>query len=258
MLIDCHAHLTDAAFQGDLAAVLERARAAGVGRILVVGQDSGENEAVLALSREQPLLAPCLGLHADRFADRRPEFDPQEIERVVAAIRAEAAHIAAIGEVGLDRWVCQDEGRRGAQREAFSRLVDLALELDLPLNVHSRSAGHHTVDLLIGKGARRVLMHAFDGKPGHALRGAEAGFLFSIPPSIVRSPQKQKLVKALPLSALALETDSPVLGVVREQRNEPSQVVVSLRAIAEIKGLSEVEVARQTTENAQRLFRLEA
>jgi TatD DNase family protein len=202
-------------------------------------------------------LAPCLGLHPDRFSDRRPVFDPAELERVTAQIRANRFQIVAIGEVGLDRWVCQDEAKRAAQREAFARIVDLARKLDLPLNVHSRSAGHHAIDMLLEKDARRVLMHAFDGKPVHALRGAEAGFLFSIPPSIVRSPQKQKLVKALPLSALALETDSPVLGAERDQRNEPAQITVALRAIAEIKGLGEEEVARQTTENARRLFRLE-
>jgi TatD DNase family protein len=258
MLIDCHTHLTDAAFDADRADVIRRARAAGVGRILIVGQDSAENEAVIEAARADTALAPCLGLHPDRFADRRPPFDPAELERVVAQIRSHAGHISAIGEVGLDRWVCQDESRRQQQRETFERLIALALELDLPLNVHSRSAGHHTIDLLLDRGARRVLLHAFDGKPGHALRGAEAGFVFSIPPSVVRSPQKQKLVKALPLNALALETDSPVLGATANERNEPSRLTVPLNAISEIKGLSVDEVARHTTENARRLFRLEA
>ena len=176
--------------------------------------------------------------------------------RIADAIRESAQRLVGIGEVGLDYWVCRDDARRDAQRAAFRQMIGVAEELDLPLNVHSRSAGHHVIDLLLAEGARRVLMHAFDGKAGHALRGAEAGFLFSIPPSVVRSPQKRKLVRALPLSALALETDSPVLGPEQGKRNEPANLVISAAAIAEIKGVPEEEVRLRTAENARRLFRL--
>lgn len=265
-MIDCHTHLTHAEFDGDRAAVIERARQAGVERIAIVGQDDAENRQVLALAESaagaalgpspwRPWL-PFLGLHPDRYADVRTPPEAGELERVCAMIRAERARIVGIGEVGLDFWVCRDPERQALQREALGRLADLALELDLPLNVHSRSAGHHTLDLLLARGARRVLMHAFDGKAGHALRGAEAGYVFSIPPSIVRSPQKQKLARALPLSALALETDSPVLGPVPGERNEPANVLISLRAIAALKGLPEAQVREATDANAARVFGL--
>jgi TatD DNase family protein len=261
-VIDCHTHLTHADFDSDRAAVLERARQAGVKRIAIVGQDEAENEAVLALAGSaaagfaaSPWL-PFLGLHPDRFADGRTPPAPGEVERICAKIRAERTRIVGIGEVGLDYWVCADPERRELQREALGVLVKLALELHLPLNVHSRSAGQVTLDFLLGRGAQRVLMHAFDGKAGHALRGAEAGFLFSIPPSIVRSPQKQRLVRVLPLSALALETDSPVLGPRQGERNEPANVCIGLRAIAEIKGLPETQVREATEANAARLFGL--
>jgi TatD DNase family protein len=255
-MIDCHTHLTDAAFDADRDAVLQRALAAGVERIAVVGQDLAENRAVLAAAAARPALLPFLGLHPDRFADRAAPVDDAEQAAVQALIRERRAAITGIGEVGLDHWVCQEPPRRAAQREAFAALVRLALELELPLNVHSRSAGRHTIDLLLELGARRVLMHAFDGKAGHALRGAEAGFVFSIPPSIVRSPQKRKLVRALPLAALALETDSPVLGPTQGERNEPANVAISAAAIAEIKGCPEAEVRAITAANARRLFAL--
>jgi TatD DNase family protein len=255
-VIDCHTHLTDPSFDADREAVLLRARAAGVERIAVVGQDLAENRAVLAaVGRHEGLLA-FLGLHPDRFADRAAPVTAEEQAAVLAQIRAKRARLTGIGEVGLDYWVCQDEARRAAQREALTALARLALELDLPLNVHSRSAGHHTLDLLLAAGARRVLMHAFDGKAGHALRGAEAGYLFSVPPSIVRSPQKRKLVRALPLEALALETDSPVLGPEPGVRNEPANVTLSAAAIAEIKGLAVEQVQEVTAANARRLFGL--
>jgi len=255
-MIDCHTHLTDAAFDADREAVLERALAAGVQRIAIVGQDAGENRAVLETAARNAALLPFLGLHPDRFADRAPPPAPDALASVEAQIREQRARLVGIGEVALDYWVCQDETRRAHQRDAFTRLVRLALELELPLNVHSRSAGHHTIDLLLELGARRVLLHAFDGKAGHAQRGAAAGFVFSIPPSIVRSTQKQKLVRALPLESLALETDSPVLGPEAGTRNEPANVTISAAAIAGIKGVPEPEVRAITAATARRLFGL--
>jgi TatD DNase family protein len=169
-------------------------------------------------------------------------------------IRRNAGSLVGIGEVGLDYWLAKESPEREIQREVLGRFAALSRELDLPLNVHSRSAGHYTIDLLQKAGAKRVLMHAFDGKAHYALAGVEAGFRFSIPPSIVRSQQKQKLVRRLPLSALLLETDSPVLGPTREERNEPANVVVSAKAIAEIKGCTVDEVVEVTSRNAAELF----
>jgi TatD DNase family protein len=255
-VIDCHTHLLSPEFDADRPQVLERARRAGIEHVAIVGQDRAENELVLRADDGGGMVLRFLGLHPDRFADARPLPDPAEVGRIAEQIRAHAPALTGIGEVGLDRWVCREEDRRDTQREAFRVLIRLARELELPLNVHSRSAGHHTLELLLAEGATRVLMHAFDGKASHARRGAEAGYLFSIPPSIVRSEQKVKLVRALPLVALALETDSPVLGPERETRNEPANLTLAVAAIARIKGVDEAEVRARTSENARRLFRL--
>ena len=255
-MIDCHTHLGDASFDADREAVVARAQHAGVRAMALMGQDAAENETVLALCGGRPEFLAFLGLHPDRFADRAPAPEPAEVDAVAAMIEAHAGRITGIGEVGLDYWVCADEARREAQRDTLRRWVALANTHDLPLNVHSRSAGHYTIDLLLEAGARRVLMHAFDGKAGHAMRAAEAGFVFSIPPSIVRSPQKQKLARALPMHALALETDSPVLGPEKGVRNEPANLPLVVGALAEIKGLAPQAIMEQTTATATALFRL--
>ena len=108
--------------------------------------------------------------------------------------------------------------------------------------------------LLLKCGASRVQMHAFDGKASAALPAVEAGFFFSIPPSVVRSRQKQKLVKHLPLSCLLVETDSPVLGPDPKQRNEPANVTIAIQVIAELKVISKEKVIEAVSENTKRLY----
>jgi TatD DNase family protein len=179
------------------------------------------------------------------------------VEPVIQQIREHAGQLAAMGEVGLDYWIAKEPEARQQQRAALIRLAALALELDLPLSVHSRSAGHHALGLLQECGARRVCMHAFDGAAKHAARAAEMGYLLSVPPSVVRSPQKQKLVQRVPLVSLMLETDSPVLGPDREQRNVPANVTVAADKIAEIKGCDLEQVLRVTSDNARRFFGLD-
>ena len=246
-LFDTHTHLGDPVFDEDRTEVLSRARKAGVRSVVVVTETLDEVDRNLRLADAHPELRLAFGLYPTHL-------DPEQAERFVDAIRGHRERLVAIGEVGLDRWKVKDEEDRRLQRELFCRFIDLAREVDLPLNVHSRSAGHYAVDLLIGKAAPKAQMHAFDGKVGHALRGIEAGFYFSVPPSIARSAQKQKLIRALPMERLLLETDSPVLGPDREQRNEPANVVVALNAIAEIKELEVERVRDQIHENTLRLY----
>ncbi|MYA06774.1 MAG: TatD family deoxyribonuclease [Holophagales bacterium] len=247
-LTDCHAHLCDGSFAGDLGEVLARAGDAGVGAVVAVGETRADAERNLELAEAYPgVVRPTAGLYPTHL-------DPAEAEQVADLIRRERPRLAAIGEVGLDRWKVRDERDLVVQREIFALFIDLSVELDLPLNVHSRSAGHHAIDLLRERGATRVQLHAFDGRAARAGRAVEAGYFFSVPPSVVRSPQKQKLVRRLPLSCLLLETDSPVLGPDRDQRNEPANAVVSLRAIAEIKALPVPEVAAAVRENTARLY----
>lgn len=247
--VDAHAHLGDAIFDPDREVVLERALAAGVIAILCVGETLADAERNLALARRFPILRPCAGLYPTHL-------DLEAEQAMEAFARAHRDELKAIGEVGLDHWKVEDVEAQRVQEEIFRRQIRLALELDLPLNVHSRSAGRRTIEVLAEEGARRVLLHAFDARPATAEKGAALGFHFSIPPSIVRSRQKQKLVDRLPLDCLLLETDSPVLGVDPAARNEPAEIAVAASAMAERKNVTIDEVARATTANARRLFRL--
>jgi TatD DNase family protein len=246
-LTDAHAHLCDAVFDTDRDRVLARAQAAGVGAVVTVGETLADARRNLDLAAAFPMLKAAAGLYPTIL-------DPDQADEMMAFIRHNRRHLVAIGEVGLDYWVVKADSEKALQREIFTRFVALSRELDLPLNVHSRSAGRHAVALLLDNDATRVQMHAFDGKAGAALPAVEAGYFFSIPPSIVRSRQKQKLVKQLPLSCLLVETDSPVLGPEGQTRNEPANLPVSIRMIAQIKAVSEAAVVEAVVENTRRLY----
>jgi TatD DNase family protein len=235
------------AFAHDLEEVLKRAAAQGVQAVLTVSETLSEAHQILSLAARYPLLKPCAGLYPT-ILDREAAAD------MLAFIRQHQAQLVAIGEVGLDYWKVQDAAAREIQREILAQHIALACELDLPLNVHSRSAGRHAIAWLREHGAQRVLMHAFDGKAAAAMAGIEAGYYFSIPPSIVRSSQKQKLVRHLPLERLLLESDAPVLGPAKGQRSEPGNTWLVCEQIAAIKGVTVEEVAQVTTANAHRLF----
>jgi len=246
-IVDTHTHICDSAFDADRGEVLKKAAEAGVGAIIALGENLADARRNMALADEHPMICPGAGLYPTIL-------DLDQAAQMHSFIRKERTQLVAIGEVGLDFWVVKEAPQKELQKEILKGFIKLSRELDLPLNIHSRSAGRHTVALLIENGASRVQMHAFDGKASAALPAVEAGFYFSVPPSIVRSRQKQKLVKHLPLSCLLVETDCPVLGPEPNMRNEPANVTVSINAIAELKNVHEGDVIEAVAENTHRLY----
>jgi len=247
MIVDTHTHICDSSFDVDRGEVLNKAAEVGVGAVIAVGEDIADARRNIELAEKHPMIRPAAGLYPTIL-------DLDQAEQMRSFIRRERSKLVAIGEVGLDFWVVKEEPQKELQKEIFKGFISLSNELDLPLNIHSRSAGRHAVALLLDNGAARVQMHAFDGKASAALPAVEAGFFFSIPPSVVRSRQKQKLVKHLPLSCLLVETDSPVLGPDPKKRNEPANITVSIKTIAELKNISEREVIEAVAENTKRLY----
>ncbi|MGD8961849.1 MAG: TatD family hydrolase [Desulfobacterales bacterium] len=246
-LVDTHAHMCDPSFDEDRDAVLERARKAGVCAIIAVGENLADARKNLALAKKYPILKPAAGLYP-------AHLDLKQAYQMADFLRDNKSRIIAIGEVGLDYWIVKEDSEKALQREILKIFIELSKELNLPLNIHSRSAGRHAIALLLESNAARVQMHAFDGKAAAALPAVEAGYFFSIPPSVVRSRQKQKLVQRLPLSCLLIESDSPVLGPTPNDRNEPANIWQSTKAIAELKDVSEEEVIGMVTNSAERLY----
>lgn len=251
MITDTHAHLCSEEFDHDLEAVLARARQEGIGAIIAVGETLAEGEKNLVLARRFPAIRPAAGLY--------PAYaDTEQLRRMEDFIRNNREGLVAIGEVGLDFWIARDAETRELQRTVLARFIALSRELDLPLNVHSRSAGRQAVEMLIDGGARRVQMHAFDGRFSAARPAVEAGYFFSIPPSLVRSRQKEKLVKNLPLTSLLLESDSPVLGPEPTKRNEPANISKTIEAICVLRKIEPGTLLDHVMGNTRLLYRMTA
>ncbi|XP_078351826.1 putative deoxyribonuclease TATDN3 isoform X2 [Oculina patagonica] len=228
--VDCHAHISAKEFSEDIDVVIEEARKVGVRAIVGVTELKAEFAGMLDLHERYPdFIAPCVGVHPVQSLCPDRSATLEDLDGVEEFIRENHEKLVAIGEVGLDftpRFISKEEDK-DVQREVFSRQIKLAQELDLPLNVHSRSAGRHVIEMLQEHGAKNVLLHAFDGKPSNALKGVQQGYYFSIPPSIARSPQT---------------------------RNEPKNIHISCEAISRIKGIPVQTVYEETTKNALKLF----
>ncbi|KAM4772322.1 putative deoxyribonuclease tatdn3-B isoform 2-T2 [Rhinophrynus dorsalis] len=256
-IVDCHCHLSASEFNNDIDRVLEEAKTIGIRALVAVTEHSGEFEKLIQLSkRHLGLVYPCLGVHpVQGTVEQQRSAILKDLEDALPLIEVYKDELVAIGEVGLDfsPRVASTDDQKEEQRQVFIRQIELAKRLNLPLNVHSRSAGRPTINLLRQQGAEKVLLHAFDGKPSVAMEGVKAGYYFSIPPSIIRSEQ-QKLVKQLPLENMCLETDSPALGPEKQVRNEPKNIMYSAEYIASVKGVSLEEVIEVTSKNAIKLF----
>ena len=246
MLIDVHCHLTAPEFEGKVKEIIERSVEAGIRVIVTSGLGYEDGLKALEIS-DHRIVYPSIGMSP---------YILKGHEQVIDLIRRESKKIIAIGEVGLDYWYVKDDEKRAEQKRIFREFIELSKELDLPLVIHSRSAGKYALEILFEMKAERVIMHAFDGAAKYAVRAVERGYMFSIPPSIARSQQKRKLVKRIPLENLLLESDSPVLSPIAGQINYPWNIVVSAEWIGRIKGISIEKVIEITGDNASEIFDL--
>ena len=263
-LFDVHAHLTDRRLAAREADVLASARAAGVTTILSNGLNPADNEAVAALARRAPdLVQPCFGLYPvdavlPEMLAMGVEYhrDDEEVPDPEAAIQWVADHVddcVAVGEIGLDRyWV--PEALWDLQEERFRALVQIALDADKPIVIHSRKAERRAFEILVEMGAERVDWHCFSSKFKLAQKIADQGHWLSIPANARKSHSFTKMLRALPRECLLLETDCPYLGPVRGELNEPANVSVTVAYAAELWACSEAEAVTQLEANFEALF----
>ncbi|HET9469044.1 MAG TPA: TatD family hydrolase [Vicinamibacterales bacterium] len=251
-LFDSHCHLTDEKFAGEVPAVIERAGANGVVRMVTISSDPDDTEVALELARAHDNVWTTAGIHPHAVA----RFGKDAISRI--ADLAEDDRIVAIGETGLDYYY--DNSPRSAQRQALRRHVELAADLALPLIIHSREADADTIDVIREvEGEVFGVLHCFDGEVDLLEAGIEAGWMISFSGLITfKNYEKEGLVRAVPPDQLLIETDSPYLAPVpnRGKRNEPAFVRAVADALAHMRGEPLAEIAALTFRNASRFYGL--
>ncbi|MEW6319892.1 MAG: TatD family hydrolase [Acidobacteriota bacterium] len=258
-MIDSHCHLAGAEFAGDLAAVVARARAAGLVRCLVIlaADDEAEIARVRAVRDAWPDVRFAVGVHPHQAA--RYAADPELAARVVAARLDAVAGVCAVGEIGLDYHY--DFAPRDVQQAVFRTQLRLASTRGLPVVLHVREAEDDTLRLLEEEGAGhglRGVFHCFTGGPRTLSRVITLGFHVSIP-GIVTFPKAEPVresARLAPADRLLVETDSPYLAPVphRGKRNEPAYVVQVVEAVAAVRGEAAASLGAALVENFDALF----
>jgi TatD DNase family protein len=251
MLVDAHCHLGDGAFEDDRAAVIARARAAGVEHIVVIGTALGDSTHAAALAEAHAGLSATAGLHPHEAAAWSPDVE--------AGLRTLLGQpeVRAVGETGLDYHY--DHAPRDAQRLAFQGQLALAAECGKPVVVHARDADDDLSAALRAWGPRLsgIILHSFSAGPAAFDAGLAVGAYFSFSGMITfKNWSGADHLRACPPERLLIETDAPYLAPVphRGKRNEPAFVREVAAALARARGVSADEIAHQTTENAHRVF----
>lgn len=286
MIIDTHCHLDLEEFDKDREEVIERALKIGSEKIITVGVDILSSQKAVELSQKYRSVFAAVGIQPeeiDKYIEETPcnhESIPDyklniDVNKKLTAL-AKSKRVVAIGEIGLDyRWLKKGsasaalekdsplEVQKEKQKDIFRRQLGLAVLMDLPVIVHNREADEDTLrEIRRYKETKRLrgVIHCFTGSLEFAKKIIDAGFLLSFTGIITypNAQELQKVVKEIPLDKIMVETDAPFLApqAYRGRRNEPSFILEVTKKVAEIKNLNFEEICFNTSENAQRLFRI--
>ncbi|MBI5688385.1 MAG: TatD family hydrolase [Verrucomicrobia bacterium] len=263
-LVDTHAHLTDGRFRDDLDAVVQRADEAGVGTIITLAAALEECEAVLKLAERFPSVCAAVGVHPHAAG-----VSPADVTDALAEF-AKHPKVVAIGEAGMDYHYLPgrmqqrpdlDAPTKAGQRRVFTQQLELAARLDKPIVIHLRECAADLLELVAPyRGRLRGVFHCFSEDSDVARRVVEMGFHISFSGMLTfkKNETLREVAAQLPPERVMVETDCPYMSPEphRSKRCEPSFVVHTAAALATARGVPVETVARQTTENAARLFQL--
>jgi TatD DNase family protein len=254
MLVDSHCHLDFPDFAEELGAIIDRAKAVGVERMVTISTRVKRIDNLLAIAEAYPEVYCSVGTHPHQ-AGEEPDVTVDDLVRL-----SQHPKVVAIGEVGLDYFY--DYAPREAQAQGFRTHIAAARITGLPLVIHARDADEDVAAILddeMGKGAFPFILHCFSSGRGLAEAGVALGGYVSFSGILTfnKSEEIRAIARDVPRDRLLVETDAPFLAPPphRGKRNEPSFVKQTAKVLAETIGVSEDEIAKITTENFFRLFK---
>ena len=241
-LIDGHAHLNELE---TLEKDLTEARLAGVQAIIGVGMDLASNRKILAIAREHPgFVFPAIGYHP--WEIRKPE-----VEETLVFLEENIKRCVALGEVGLDY---KARVKKNFQREVFREIITLSVRYKKILILHCRYSHQRVFSMISEGGVERAVFHWYTGTIELLRDIISAGYYISATPALQYSPPHQEAVRSAPLERILIETDCPVEYQGRE--SHPADVIITLREVARIKGITIEDVAKVTLNNTKELYSL--
>jgi TatD DNase family protein len=254
-LFDTHAHLADEQLAADAVAVVQRASAAGIVRILSVGTTAASSGACLRIAQAFSGVSSSAGIHPNHAAEAAPA-DWDEVVRLSGE-----AQVVALGETGLDLY--WKDTPLTVQQDYFDRHIRLSQQTELPLIIHLRETAAEILAMLQEarkRGPLRGVMHSFTGSAAEATEFLALGLHISFAGMVTykKSEELREVAKSVPVERLLVETDSPYLSPepFRGKRpNEPARVLHTAECLAKVRGVPLAELAAQTTANAIQLFR---
>ncbi|MEP6574527.1 MAG: TatD family hydrolase [Gemmatimonadota bacterium] len=249
MLVDSHCHLADAAFEADLAPVLDRAWSAGVGHIVVIGESRETAERALALAAGERRLSVAIGVHPH---DAR-SFDADQSAWLRGMLGRPG--VVALGEIGLDYHY--DFSPRVQQQAAFEAQLTLAAVHGLPVVVHAREADDDIAAILRNHPGVTAILHSFSSGPALLHAAISLGHYISFSGMITfRNWRLDAVIPEIPADRLLVETDAPFLAPIphRGRRNEPAYVRLVAERLAVIRNLASPQFVELTGANARRVF----
>ncbi len=249
-MIDVHCHLEQEDFKEDIDSVIERCKNAGIRALISCAAHPKDFERAVEISKVyKGYVFITLSVHPIYVE----ELEIEEIKEALKRIRGLRESIVGIGETGYDFYWVKSEEKRRVQEDVFKMHIELALELDLPLIIHSRNASEKTVETIEEYKPEKVLWHFFgDRKLCDWI--VKNSYLASFNTFLFKSKTHKKIVRDLPLENIVLETDSPWLG--NGKRNEPISILKVAEKIAEIKKVTFDEVWNVCGQNAIKFFGL--
>ncbi len=247
ILIDVHCH---ANLFLTIDKVIEDAKKVGVEKIIAVAMSSISQERVLGLASQYNEVFASLGIHPEEV--KMNEKIEQQLDSIIDLIKQNKQNICAIGEIGLDHHFVKDKELYPLQETIFNKMLLLAQDLELPVNLHTKGAEKIVFDTLLSYKIPNVNIHWYSGPENFLKLGMDRGYYFSITPAISYSPVVKKVVLNVDKEHLLLESDGPVkysgkIGV-------PAMVKNVLNSISMLKEINAVELEKQIEENTRKIF----
>lgn len=251
-MVDTHAHLNINKYNGTIEDVVDRAKAKGVNQIIVIGMDYETSVDAINIAKRFNNIYATVGVH--------PSYVDNSNHYKLDGLYSENK-VVAVGEIGLDFYWRKDN--KELQEKVFIEQLEKAIELDLPVIIHTRNSFDETFKIVEKyKGKLRGVFHCFSGNLEDAMKVIDLGFYIGIdgPITFPKSTVLHEIAEKISLDKILIETDSPYLTPVpyRGKTNEPKNVYYVAMKIAEIKKINLKEVVETTTNNAKTLFGLEA